>query len=433
MNYTFAGWDLQKYVCEGYLKNAGLYSIISKITKSASVCPFKVYRIKDEKKHLRIKGWTGSNATGESIERALLLKELAYEEDTNHPLNALLEQPNPMQKQALFVQNSIGFRLLTGNKFWYKVVLDGGANAGKPVAVYNLPPQNMEIKVGGTMWEVSGYKLNLGTPVDIPAELILHSKYWNPEYDTSGGHLWGLSPLSAASRNLERSSKGEMRSLAMLTNAGAAGVLFNKQENSEMSVAQRSEARRKLNEEVLGLDNAGTIALSNGDLGYINFGMNAQDLSIVELEKWSFQQLCNVYGVPPGLFDPDKMSYNNSKEFKKELITAAVLPELAIERDDWNEIAKLYGDANLYVDYDISCYPEMQEDMQKTADIAGKAWWITGNEKRLMMGMDQDTVEPMMDKYLVSPNLVPLDELSMDSVNAAMDAVDNQDSQNTNG
>lgn len=430
LSYAFSDWKIGQYITDGYNRNASLYSIVNRITRTASMCPFKVYRVKDRKKALKIKSWTGENATRESIQKALLLKEQVYEEDNNHPLQKLIDKPNPWQGGAEFVMNSIGFKLLTGNRFLFKNVLDAGANKGKPFSIFNLPPQHMMIKGGGTLFEVTGYTLNLGQPLDIPADLIIHSREPNYDYDTSGGHLWGLSKLSAASRNIDRSSAGEERSVAMMNNAGAAGVMYAKDGFKEggqaMTLEQAGALKRKLNEEVLGTGNAGKIALANQEIGYINFALTAVEMDVLNLEKWSLQQLCNVFGVPYILFSSDSSSYNNIREAKKELITMAIIPELASLRDDWNAIAALYGD-DIYVDYDISVYPEMQEDLEKTAARLEKMPYVKWNEKRLATGFDEDNEHPLMNKYIIPQGLQLLDDLDPANLDRVMDGVDEGD------
>ncbi len=132
--------NLETYT-NAYLKNAGLYSIIKRISKTASISPFKVYRVKDEKKHLKYKMWTGENATQESIQRAMTIKDFVYEEDNGHKLNLLIDKPNSLQRGNEFVENSIGFKLLTGNRFIMLGLLEEGANEGKPFNLWNLPPE----------------------------------------------------------------------------------------------------------------------------------------------------------------------------------------------------------------------------------------------------------------------------------------------------
>lgn len=397
---------------QGYSTNGMLYSIVSRIAKTAAVVPFRVYRIKNNAKHLRYKQWTGENATAESLQRSMIIKNLTYEQDDTHPLNKLIERPNAWQNGSEYIINCIGFKLLTGNRFVYLNTLDSGADAGLPFEIYNLPPQYMSVVSDGSLYGVSQYRFNMGVVTEVPAENIIHNKYFNPEFDRTGSHLLGLSPLRAANRTVTRSDSAVERSTAYLKNAGSPGALVNEDASDDMSPEQVLNMMNDINKRVRGTNNAGKITGLNGKWNYLNFGMTSTDMQILETERYTNEQLCNIYSVPPGLFNPDKATYANSKEFKKELITGAVIPELSSQRDDWNQIAARYKDKNVYVDYDLSVYPELQDDLEKTARILSFAWWFTGNEKRIISGQDEDIVEPMMNTYLVPSGNVTIESLS---------------------
>lgn len=415
--YSWSYWDNNKFVTEGYLRNADLYSIVNRITSTAAIAPFKVYRIKDQKKFLKYKHWTGERSTRESIQKAMLLKNQVFEEDNTHPLNELIDRPNHWQGSNEFTQTSIGFKLLTGNRFWFVNTLDSGANAGKPHSIFNLPPQHMMIYIGQTLWSVAGYELNIGYPQKIPVEAIIHSRYWNPDYDLAGSHLWGLSPLRAASKTLDRSNKAEERGTTMLDNAGAAGVMFDKSGAfDKLSTEQAGQLKRKINEEILGLENSGKIALANGDIGYINFGLTAVEMEILKQEEFSMQRLANIYKVPAGLFLANaNATDNNIAAWNKQLVTQAVIPCLSELRDDWNKIATMYPE-KVYVDYDVSVFPELQDDIQKVVDAMLKAWWLTAQEKRLATGYGEDPNEPMLSRYLVPGTLREISDLNPDAL-----------------
>lgn len=401
--------SLQERV-EAYTVNAALYSIVNRIAKTAAIAPFKVYRVKDEKKHLKYKAWTGENATPESIQRAMMMKELVYEEDSKHQLNKLIDRPNKWCRGTEFTINAIGFKLLSGNRFIRSVTADMGADNGKPISVEILPSQYMRIVSDGSLYGVAGYVFQMnGEPQQLDDIEIIHSKYFNPEFDNVGTQLWGLSPLSASYKNLTRTEAGLDRSVIMLQNGGSGGVIFKKGEQ-EWSEPEARAITNKVNRDINGINNANKIAAANGEMGFIPFGLSAVDMEILELEKYSWQQLCNIYGVPPGLFDPDKSGEHNAREFKKELITSAVLPELSSLRDDWNEIAARYGD-DVYIDYDISVYPEMQEDQGILATRLANMPYLTWNEKRLVVGYDEDSEQPLMDNYFVPSGLTPIDQL----------------------
>ena len=416
-------WDLEKFVKDGYAGNAALYSIVNRIARTAASSPFKVYRIVDRKKHLKCKAYTGHEATHTSIAKAMMLKTLAYEEDTEHPLNAFLESPNPWQSGAEFVLASVAFKLITGNRIVLLTTLDIGANAGKVVSMVNLPPQYVSLRPDG-LFSVKEYELNIGKPIILPADQIIHSRYFNPDINQAGEHLMGLSPLAAGKKILDVSSAGDLRSLAMMKNAGSAGLIFNKTVE-QLSPEERSELKRKINEEVMGIENANKWAIANGDLGMLDFSRSYENIGVEKTQRYSLQQMCNIYGVPYILFGSESSTYNNIREAKKELLTMAVLPELVSLRDDFNAIARKFGQ-DVYVDFDMTVYAELQEDFQKLADVYAKAWWTTGNQKRLAFGMDEDTDEPMMKKYLVPSSLVELSTLNPENMEAEIESVEEE-------
>lgn len=401
-----------------YTSNATLYSIVNRISKMAAIAPFKVYKVKPGKKslHIKYKAWTGENATWESISKAMRIKSLVYEEDNSHPLNERIENPSKDTNGVQFIINSIGFKLLTGNRFWFMAVLEAGADAGKPWEIINLPPQHMVIVPDGTPYGVREYRFALDqNAVPIAKELIIHSKYFNPVFEADGSHLWGISPVKAGCKNLTRSDAALSRGVAMLQNAGAAGMVIDKS-GTDVSYDQAIQTKEAINRTINGGHNSGKIGLLNGDFDYLNFGLNARDMEVIATEKYSDQKLCNIYSFPPGVFDPDKATYANSKEFNKQIITGAVIPELSSLRDDWNEIASLYKE-DIYVDYDLSVYPELQEDLEKLASALDKIWYLTGNEKRLMIGQDEDADTELMNTYLIPSGLTPIEDIREPNIN----------------
>lgn len=408
-----------------YTSNPDIYSVVNKVARTSSYAPFKVYKIKNRAKHKLYKSWTGENATKASIERAMQIKEEAYEEENDHPLNRLIEQPNPWQKCREFSENSVGFKVLTGERFWHVVRLDSGLNEGNPFAIYNLPPQYMAVKGDGSLLGIDGYELLISVSKPLSREEVIFSRYWNPCYDTGGSQLRGLSPFKAGMKLGTRSDYVLSRSVNMLQNSGAAGLLFEKPTLGVegMSPEQAGKLKTVLNKEIMGIDNANTLGVANGDLGYINFGLKGTEMELTELERLTLEKICALVNVPPVLFNTDRSIQNNLQEAKKELIISACCPELDSLRDDWNEVAKLYfkegQEVNIWVDYDLGVYPELQEDLDKVTERNEKAWWKTPNEKRLSEYMDEHE-DPLMDEIIVPSGMTLLSDLGINEVDAAL-------------
>lgn len=413
VTYVWSDWKSQDYINKGYLGNTTVYSVVTWITKSCTIPPFKVYRVVDKAKAKKYKALTGPNATKESLHEARRIKELAYEEDEDHPMNALINKPNKWQSGNEFTETSVGFKLLTGNRYLFVNQLDSGANAGRPYEVYNLPSQHMTPVASEDLWNIVGYELILGSVVKLPKDAVIHSRYWNPYYDGCGSHLIGLSPLKAASKTLERAGLAETRGATMLKNAGADGILFNKETtNDDVSPEQLGQMKQTLNEQILGTKNAGKIHVANGDLGFIKFGLTADELKVVDQERYSDEKICNIFRFPAGLLMANaNATDNNIAAWNKQLITQAVLPALVDLRDDWNQIAAMYGE-EIYVDFDASFFPELKVDMAKVAATMAQCYWLTLQEKRDAMDYDDDESEPMLKQYLIPNNLTPINNLA---------------------
>jgi HK97 family phage portal protein len=400
-----------------YLQSAGVYSVINRIAKTAAIAQFKVYKVKNKKAHRQIMGWKSQGATKESLIKAAFMQNVAYEEQNNHPFQLLLDKPNPYQGGQKFTIACIAYHLLNGERF---LKLGQIANLPTVFSLYNLPPSHMRVFPDpNDMYGVTGYELWLGgKPTKFSTDEIIHSKYFNPNVDSSGSHLRGLSPLVPASKNIKRAELGIDRSNFMLENGGAGGLVYAKPTGFDMvSPEQASIIKQALNESINGIGNKGSIQVANGDFGYHHFGLDAHEMTIADLEKFSLQQICNIYNAPYTLFSAENSTYNNIIEAKKELITMCCVPELVALRDDFNEIARISsgrqeGDtADIYIDFDTTPMPELQDDMEKMAKIMDRSWWFKGNEKRLAMNWDEDTEEPMMNKYLVPTGLIELSQL----------------------
>lgn len=419
--------DTSTIVREGYLNNSDIYTVVNKVARTASFAPFRVYRIKDQWKHKQYKAWTGEGATGQSIARAMMIKSQAYEEDNSHPLNKLIERPNQWQKSREFTENCIGFKLITGERFLHVIKLDAGANEGNPYAIYNLPPQYMVVVGDGTLMGIGEYIFMLGKQSSLKIGEVIFSRYWNPGFDSMGGHLRGLSPWKAGCRLMTLSNAVMTRSVIMLQNAGSAGIVFEKPTAGVDGMTQEQAAllKDKVNTEVIGIEHANAITVANGDLGYLNLGIKGSEMELQKLAQLAMERICAIISVPPVLFNTDRAIQNNMQEAKKELVVSACCPELDSLRDDWNEVAKLYkkdpnADDDIYVDYDLSVYPELQEDLKKLMEIYRDAWWTTGNEKRLGMYMDENKDVPEMDDFLVPSNLVPIGDMGANLVDQTL-------------
>lgn len=408
------------YITEGYRKNATIYSLVNIITKAATTIPFQVYEIQNNNDYKRYKAITSGTFDSNVMHKAELLKNRSLVELDSTPLHELLDRPNPTQSYASFMTELIAFGKLTGNRYIYGIGPETGANANKYTELYVMPSQIMEIVSGGIMQPVSKYKIEYNGTYEIPAEAICHIKDFNPYYDGTGSHLYGQSPLRAGLRMLTTNNEAVQTGVKYLQNQTARGLLMA--EEGDINEVQAQQLKDKFRQQFQGANNAGDVIITPKKLSWVNFGLNAADVSLIEQYNASIKDLCNIYNVPVQLLNnTDSSTYNNMKEAKKALYQNAVIPELVKVRDELNRwLAPQYG-PNICIEFDFSMIPELSEDADKVVDQLSKAWWITPNEKREMMSFGIDEENEQLNDYFVPANLIPMKAAEMD-MNMVADA-----------
>ena len=395
----------QTYIDNGYRQNATIYSLVNIIINACSTIPFQIYEVRSESDYKRYKALTSALSPEAMLKAQIIRKNNMVElEHTN--IHELLERPNPMQSYGSFIQELIAFGKLTGNRYIYGISPETGAQQYKEL--YVLPSQLVEINSGGIMQPVKEYSLQYNGSHKIPADVICHIKDFNPNYNTSGSHLYGQSPLKAGLRSLQTNNEATETGVKYLQNQTARGVLMS--DEGDINEMQAKQLKQKFKQQYRGSNNAGDIIITPKKLSWVNFGLNASDLSLIEQYNASIKDLCNIYNVPSVLLNNTESStYNNVKEAKKSLYQNAVLPEMLKIRDELNRwLMPQFGD-KLKLDFDFTAVPELQEETEKIVNQMSSAWWLTPNEKRIATGYGVDEENGMMNTYYIPSNLLPIE------------------------
>ncbi|QDP47642.1 MAG: putative portal protein [Prokaryotic dsDNA virus sp.] len=395
------------YIDKGYRFNATIYSIVNLIVKCAANIPFSVYEIQNENELKRYKTLTSGDFNSSVFHKSQILHKKALVELEGTELHKLLERPNPAQSYNTFIQELLAFGLLTGNRYIYGITPQSGQNATKFKELYVLPSQVMQIHSGGLFKPVDYYTLEYNGQHQLPVENVLHIADFNPYYDGTGSHLYGMSPLKAGLRVLDANNEAVTTGLKYLQNQMARGVLMS--EEGDLNEVQARQLKERFKKQYQGSKNAGDVVITPKKLSWINFGLSASDLNLIEQYNATIKDLCNIYSVPVQLLNnTDHQSYNNQKEAKKSLYVNSIIPQLIKIREELNRwLTPAYGN-NLYIDFDFTVIPELQEEMDKVVTQMSSSWWLTPNEKRTAMSYGVDEEQTAMDDYYIPANLLPL-------------------------
>ena len=415
---TWQGADQRSFVDDGYVANDIVYSIIKLITDKAKIAPFHVYRVVDEKAAKKYKSLAAQKDI--NLKELETLHKKAYELYTgDQRLNELLKYPNEEDCWSDLVEQWCGFKLITGNSFIYGKLIEAGNNQGKPYELFALPSQYMAIIANINVFPPTraGYQLYYGEMWSFDTKEILHDKYFNPQWGVTGGQLYGQSPLRAAAKNLTRSNEAKTAAVASFQNGGPAGVLFMNDERFDPTSGQaQAQALKTAVSQKGGAANFNSIAVSGYKVDWKQIGLSPVELNIIESEKWDLKALCNIYGVPSQLLnDSDSKTYNNQREGEKALTLRCAIPLLNSLTENLNR--KLHTDwgykgTNLYVDYDLSVFGELEANKAEQTAWLNTAWWISPKQKLDIMNIEVPDYIPTeeLEKLYIPTGLQTIDQ-----------------------
>ena len=420
------------YVKDGYLGNADVYAIVSFLARKAASIPWYVYKTNNTEKGRtelrRYKQLTRGLANQGAFEQAILARKNAYSENIvmNSKLARLIERPNKNQAQDQFFENLFGFHFLSGEGNVY----GNDARLGGEFYELNvLPTQFLDIYPDpNDLYNILGYRLMVGMGIDIPKEQVMQWKTWNPDFnDVTRAHLRGLSPLEAAYKTLRMSNNAADASAQMTANGGAKGAITPKPLGNvvpNFTIEQASIIKRAVNEDINNVDNKGKVAVLQTPWDYLNFGLSSVDMELVKTMQMSLHQWCRVFGLPSVLFDSDVSSYNNYQNAMRDLITNTIMPKCCQLRDELNAwLVPRFGE-DVFIDFDITALPEMQQDMERMVRSLRDANWLTMDEKRVAMNYSK--MGGAWDMSYINQGLVPINQVMMDLSIADDNSSDNR-------
>ncbi len=422
----------EKYVDDGYMFNPDVYSVINQITKAASAVPPVVQKIVNEKKareYFRIKHFMRNKSSLSLLKKSIDLKEQAFEEAPESDLAKMLERPNPLQSFPEWLENTLGFKLVTGNSYVHGVELTD-KRIGE---MWVMPAQYTRIHADSNFEGlISGYSINLfGYEEEIPEELVMHLKYWNPDYDANGSHLYGMSPMKVLRQIIRNSNDAQTAQSKAFKNMGAAGMLFpDDPDIAELTEKQQSQIQKHFKKNAAGPENFKSALVTSVKMGWQSFGMSPVDMAILESMRESRRIICNVYnGFPMILLnDSESTTYNNIQEARKRLYLDIVIPELELlyselnrwltkpqENLDGVKVPARFNDAKYFIDYDVSGIEALADDMKSKVEWVTKLYDMGLPPNRAIEEMGFDPVDnPLFDEPWVDFNKVPISQVMND-------------------
>ena len=311
-----------------------------------------------------------------------------WKDKPNHPLQALLDQPNPNMHYQEFIVHALMHRLLTGRSYIWK----WRNGVGEVVQMYPVPT-SMVTPVYDSNGEPEYYEVfqGIGRPrLKVPLQNMIVSTDPHPSYTRIG-----VGPLEAALKEIQTDDERAEYMIEMLTNTRAPGLVVKTQE--ELSPEREAQFRAVMNGG-LGKGRRGRTLFLSGENVEISQQAIMKDIDWPGLAGFLEARGCAAFGVPPILLGLrvglDSSTYSNYAQARKVFHEDTMVPIwLALDAALTKGLLRDEGDeTGVEIYHDTSKIPALREDQAAVVKRANDAFTgslITRNEAREMIGMEK--------------------------------------------
>ena len=301
----------------------------------------------------------------------------------DHPLQRLLDRPNPEESGPDLMERFFGALQTAGNAY-LEAASDG---EGPPTELYALRPDRVRVVPGpdgwpqGWIYAAEGREALLARGVDGWAP-VLHLKLFNPLDDH-----YGLSPLEAAAKAVDVHNAASAWNKALLDNAARPSGALVYGGGERMTETQFERLKAELAENHAGALAAGRPLLLEGGLDWKPMALTPAEMDFAEGKHAAAREIALAFGVPPQLLGvPGDNTYSNYKEANAAFWRLSVTPlaqRAARSLSAW--LGPRFDGAVVTVDLDAA--PALAGERAELWARLDAASFLTAAERRRMAGL----------------------------------------------
>ena len=201
--------------------------------------------------------------------------------------------------------------------------------------------------------------------------------------------------------------------VAMFQNGGAKGILYN-ETLDQLTPDQQSQLKGVVDGKINNKFIKGAVATLQGKWGYADLGATSVDMELLKSQTITLERIALALGVDPDILIPGQ-SFSNKEWAQKKFVTDLVMPLCNSLRDELNRSLRSDFKGNLFIDFDLSLLPELQEDYSKMISVYTAMFdrgALNGYELRELLGFE-DSGNPMHQEYLITGNYTPIGDMQM--------------------
>lgn len=232
--------------------------------------------------------------------------------------NIFSRKPNPFQTLQDFLEMGVAALEFRGNFYAY-IVRNRYGNVTEIIPFFNQDGVGVHHDANGDIYYTAAF--NDGKP----SAIILKDDIFHLKLFSMNGYK-GMSPISYNARSLGISiSQEDYLSELMENGSLPKGVLSTDQMFKDETVIERM--RKQWKERYGGTRNAGETPILEQGLKYQNTGLSPADTQLIMQRKYSREQICSIFRVPPHRIGAsEKQTYNNVEQNNIAYLRDALVP-----------------------------------------------------------------------------------------------------------
>lgn len=329
-------WSGEKATQYGYKVAVYVYACIRKRATAAASVPWYVYK---------------RDSAGD------------WQEIKNHPLEQLIESPNPFMSRSDLIERIVINLDLAGNSLFKKVNYNN-----IPVELWPVGPDNIK-PVPDDNDFIKNYEMKVGNKkYTFETDEILHAMNIDPS-----NVFWGLGPLQVAAKTVDTDVEAVTWNKIALQNRAVTDGVFSF--DQPLTGEQWTEARAQVRQQHQGSGNARAPWVLGSGARWNNMALSPAEMDFIQGRKMTREEICSVFDVPPpmvGLLD--KANYATMREVRRVFWLDTIIPLLEGIKNVFNRGLTPYFGDGLYLDYDLSNVEALQENFNEKITSAKDLW-----------------------------------------------------------
>ena len=349
--------DLSALAREGYARNPVVYRCVRMVAEAAAAIPLAVFD-------------AGVRAP-------------------DHPLQRLLDRPNPDGRGAELIETWLAGLQIAGSAY---LEAAGDPDAGPPAELYALRADRVRVVPGPDGWPLAWtYDAGDGRIATLPRAAdgwspVLQLRLYNPLDDH-----YGQSPLEACAYAVDVHNAGSAWNKALLDNSARPSGALVHSGGAQLTAEQFERLKAELAGAHAGAAAAGRPLLLDGGLDWKPMMLTPAEMDFAELKHSAAREIALAFGVPPQLLGiPGDATYSNYKEANAAFWRSSAAPlaaRAARALEGWLAPRFEPEPGRLRIVPDLDAVPAFADDRAALWARLDAASFLTPDERRRMAGL----------------------------------------------